>query len=81
MTSKERRKLKHDLKTRIDYVDTLIVLSNMGVSIGATSPENLRDTRDTRETLVTNLTMAKIVIAANCEKFIAEIDKAIEKMQ
>ena len=52
MTSKERRKLKHSLKTELDQADRYIVLAQIGEMVEANSPENKDETAETRATFV-----------------------------
>lgn len=81
MTRKERKELKHTLKTLIDKSDTWIKLANAGDSIGATSDEESRQsTENTRNMIIEELLKKKAEIQTKTEGWIKEIDSAIAKM-
>ena len=81
MNGKERRQLKHSLKTIIDKSDTWIKLARAGDAIGATSDEeNRQSTEDTRHMIIEELVKKKAEIQTKTEEWIKEIDSAIAKM-
>lgn len=77
MTSKERKQVKHTLKTNIDKADNWIQLAAIGNSLGANSQENAVETSKTRKTIVDELNRLKAEISGDTEKFIATIDEVI----
>ena len=81
MKGKERRQLKHSLKTIIDKSDTWIKLARAGDVIAATSDEETRQsTEDTRNMIIEELVKKKAEIQTKTEEWIKEIDSAIAKM-
>ena len=80
MGRKKTKEIKHTLKTKIDAADAYIKLSMIG-DVLLKSPEDRKQVENTRETIIENLTRLKKEIPELMEKFIAEVDIAIEKMK
>ena len=77
MTNKQRKKLKHSLKTDIDWAEIWIGLAFSGESLEvAKDPE----ASQTREVVITHLNEVKANIVEKTEKFIELIDDAIKKI-
>ncbi len=77
MTSKERKEIKHSLKTEIDHADTWIKLAIIGDKLDA---KEYDVSVDTRKTIVDSLIKAREGISDKVAKYLAEIDEAISKM-
>ena len=77
MTTKERKQIKHSLKTNIDSADTWIKMALAGADLGGNE-----DTSDplTKGFLVQKLKTLRHQIANDANAFLAEVDKAIEKL-
>ena len=81
MNRKTRKYTKHSLKTEIDKSDTFISLAVNGNLLGVTETEkNKESTEHTRQMIIDHLKKSRTVILEKTEKWIAEIDSAIEKM-
>jgi len=80
MTAKERRNLKHTLKTNIDSADLYIKIADIGETAGVNSPKNKDITADKRAFVVNELTTLKQQIADAYSKFMSEIDNAISNL-
>ena len=81
MTAKQRRKVKHALKTNIDQADVYISLSNTGVAIGATDDEFADDTKRTRELIASSLISLRDSITKDFSLYIDEINNAINQLK
>ena len=81
MTAKQRRKVKHTLKTNIDQADVYISLSNSGTAIGATDEEFVEDTKKTRERITDRLIHLRDSITKDFSLYIEEINNAIEQLK
>lgn len=82
MTRRERKALKHSLKTAIDFSDTFIMLARSGDSLGATETEEKRDdTEHTRGVIVKQLEENKKAILEKTQEWVNEIDSAIALMK
>lgn len=79
MTAKERRKVKHALKTKIDSADIWLKLAiDVAGEAGLTS-EDLKSSKS-KATIVEELEKAKIDISQNYSKFLSEIDSCIASL-
>lgn len=77
MTNKERKKLKHSLKTEIDRSETWILLALTGETLEA---NKYPETSQTREVLISHLTEIRANIQEKTEKYLEVIDDAINKI-
>ena len=77
MTNKELKNIKHSLKTDVDRASTWMTLAEIGVKVGA---EEDPSTLQTRQTVINELKKCREKISSNCNQFLAEIDRCIEKM-
>ena len=77
MTTKERKQIKHSLKTNIDSADTWIKMALTGVDLGANE-----DTSESsaKEFVIHKLKTIRHLIANDANAFLTEIDNAIEKL-
>lgn len=80
MTSKERKKLKHSLKTEIDKADTYITLANIGEVEEVNSSKNKDETAESRAFVVQKLQEAKERLRQGLENYEKAIDEAIASM-
>lgn len=81
MTAKQRRKVKHTLKTNIDQADVYISLSNSGAALGATEDEFVEDTKKTRELITSRLIALRDRITDDFNLYIDELNNAIEQLK
>lgn len=81
MGRKNTKRIKHALKTKIDFADSFIKLAAMGDTLLEKYPEEHENTGHTRETITEQLTKCRKDILELTDKYIAEIDTAIEKMK
>ena len=77
MTHKQRKKLKHSLKTDIDWAEMWISLALTGYEDGV---NEYPETSKTREVVVSNLNEARAKIQEKTEKYFELIDDAIKKI-
>ncbi len=81
MTAKERRKLKHTLKTNIDRADMYIKLALIGNGIGINTDEYRDETKESRATIVKDLTMLRDAISKDSSSLLSEIDNLISNLK
>ena len=80
MTAKERRKVKHTLKTKIDSADIWLKLAiDVANEAGVTS-EELKSYSSTA-TIVSELEKVKKEISENYSKFMSEIDNLLASLK
>ena len=77
MTNKERKQLKHSLKTEIDRAETWILLALTGEALEANEHSQ---TAQTCEVIISHLEKIKASITEKTEKYIETIDEAINKL-
>lgn len=77
MTIKERKQIKHSLKTNIDNADNWIKMA-----LAEVDQRNADSTSDplSKELVVKRLKMIRNLILNDTNAFLAEIDNAIEKL-
>ena len=77
MTNKERKTLKHSLKTDIDHAEAWILLALTGEKLEA---QKYPEKDETRELIINRLRNCKATIQEKTEKYLKAIDEAIEKI-
>lgn len=77
MTIKERKQIKHSLKTNIDSADNWIKMA-----LAEIDPRNTGNKNESisKENVVERLKMLKALICDDTNVFLAEIDDAIDKL-
>ena len=78
MNRKITKAVKHTLKTDIDKADNFVKLAYLGKIVGATEQENLSDSKETRELIITELKKYREKISKGTEQYLNAIDEAIE---
>lgn len=78
MTAKERRKVKHTLKTSIDMADIWLKLANEATTKLDIDSKDLNPS--SKQTVISSLEQAKKEISENCNKFLSEIDNTISSL-
>ena len=77
MTSKERKQLKHSLKTDIDRSETWLLLALTGDVLDA---NKYSETSQTREVIISHLEEIRANIQEKTQKYLEVIDDAINKI-
>lgn len=80
MRAKERRKLKHTLKTNIDSADIWLKLGLDITNNAGLATEDFK-TSDSSHIVVAELEKAKKDISENYNKFMSEIDNCIASLK
>lgn len=78
MNQKERKQIKHSLKTAIDRADTWMKLALIGDMLDAKQSES---SSPTCKAVVEELTKVRKEICDKTNLYLAEIDDAISKME
>lgn len=82
MTAKDRRKVKHSLKTNIDKADIWLKLAiDLGPAMGINDEEFKDQLINSKETIISELTTIKTQIVDNFSAYISEIDNAISNLK
>lgn len=77
ITNKERKNLKHSLKTEIDRSETWVILALTGEALEANKDPK---TSQTREVIISHLREIRANIQEKTEKYLEVIDEAINKI-
>lgn len=77
MTNKERRQLKHSLKTEIDRAEVWIMLAISGKELQC---DKEAETAQTREVIISHLKKMRTNIQKKTEKYLEVIDEAINEI-
>ena len=77
MTNKERKNLKHSLKTEVDRSEKWILLALTGEALGAKEDPA---TSQTREVIIPHLKEVRANIQDKTQRYLEVIDDAINKI-
>lgn len=77
MTAKERRKVKHALKTSVDMADIWLKIAND--ARGNLDPKDISD--NSKQTIISELKQAKKEISEYSNAFISEIDDTLSLLK
>ena len=81
MKAKERRNIKHTLKTNLDLVDTYIKLATTDNLLNIEEEDLREKTKDQRRLIASQLIKLKDIISDDVVNFISEIDNIIEELK